>query len=100
MYFYFINNLINHYLWIDVKYVIFGVPEDIGVFGNHGNSGSSKAWDATLNALLNIQSNAYTNPKSVLLLGHLDFSEELDRVSQLNPSKKKHIKIIHCYTIC
>ncbi|WP_242119164.1 formimidoylglutamase [Aestuariivivens sediminicola] len=78
---------------LDVKYVIFGIPEDIGVFGNHGKGGSSKAWDATLNALLNIQSNAYTNPKSVLLLGHLDFSEELDRVSQLNPSKKKHIKI-------
>ena len=34
----------------DVDYVIFGIPEDIGVRGNFGKPGTSKAWSAFLNS--------------------------------------------------
>ncbi|WP_242087197.1 formimidoylglutamase [Aestuariivivens sediminis] len=87
-----ISNIYVQLKSLDVKYVIFGIPEDIGVFANHGKIGTSKAWEATLKSLLNIQSNNYSNPKSVLLLGHLDFSEELKLIYQMDSSKKKHIK--------
>ncbi|WP_027136508.1 formimidoylglutamase [Gaetbulibacter saemankumensis] len=86
-----ISNIYENLKDLDVKYVIFGLPEDVGVFANYGKIGTSKAWDATIKVLLNIQSNEYTMPESVLILGHLDFSEEMEKVSKLDQSKKKHL---------
>lgn len=76
---------------LDVDYVIFGIPEDIGVFANYGHRGTAKAWNATLKTLLNIQSNTYTNANKVLILGHLDFSKEMDKINDYNSGDKKHI---------
>lgn len=76
---------------LDVRYVIFGIKEDIGVFANYGKTGASKAWDATLNVLLNIQSNPFTQPNKVLLLGHLDYSKALEKLKELDQNNKKHI---------
>lgn len=77
---------------LDVDYVIIGIPEDIGVFANYGNRGTSRAWNATLKILLNIQSNAFTNPSKVLILGYLDFSKEMDKIDSYDQSDKKHIE--------
>lgn len=77
---------------LDVKYVIFGIPEDVGVFANHGNIGTRNAWNATLTTLLNIQSNAYVDAHKVLILGHLNFDDLIEQVELLDQSKKKHIK--------
>ena len=77
---------------LDVNYVIFGIPEDVGVFANYGNRGAAKAWDATLKVLLNIQSNGFTNANKVLILGHLDFSKEMKKVDSYDASHKKHIE--------
>ena len=76
---------------LDVTYVILGLPEDVGVFANHGNTGTSKAWETTIKVLLNIQSNEFTNADKILILGYLDFSEELSEMSKLKPSKKKDV---------
>lgn len=76
---------------LDVRYVIIGLPEDVGVFANHGKSGTSKAWDATIKILLNTQSNVFTHANKVLLLGHLNFEEELNQLSTLNQNKSKDI---------
>lgn len=86
-----ISNIYEQLINLDVNYVILGLPEDVGVFANLGNMGASKAWEATLKILLNIQSNTFTKATKVLILGHLDFSEELFQVSQLNTNKKKDI---------
>lgn len=77
---------------LDVKYVIIGLPEDVGVFANYGKKGAKNAWETTLKTLLNIQSNAFTRANNVLILGNLDFSDELLQVSKLDPSKKNDIK--------
>lgn len=95
-----ISNIYEQLKGLDVRYVIFGIPEDIGVFANYGKRGASMAWEATLKSLLNIQSNAFTKAESVLILGHLDFSEELQEIEQLKPSKKKHIKIARILVEC
>ncbi|MEO1031990.1 MAG: formimidoylglutamase [Bacteroidota bacterium] len=79
-----INNL-------DVDYVIFGISEDIGVYANHGNTGAYKAWQTVIKVLLNIQSNGFTKAKRVLILGHLDYSQERDIVTQ-TPTKKSILK--------
>ena len=76
---------------LDVTHVILGLPEDVGVFANHGKTGASKAWEATLKILLNIQSNEFTKASKVLILGHLDFTQEQLAVSKLNSSRKKDV---------
>lgn len=87
-----ISNIYEQLKNLDVEHVIIGLPEAVGVFANHGKPGTSRAWEATLKVLLNIQSNTFTKANSVLILGHLDFSEELLEVSKLNQNKKNDIK--------
>ena len=57
------------------RYVMFGIPEDIGVRANHGIGGADSAWPSFLSAFLNIQSNDFLNGEEVLLLGHFNFSD-------------------------
>ena len=77
---------------LDVKYVIFGISEDIGVFANYGKTGTAKAWEATIKILLNTQSNRSTQANNVLILGHLDFSNEMEKLKSLDQEKKSDIK--------
>ena len=86
-----ITNIYEQLKSLDVTYVILGLPEDVGVFANLGNTGASKAWEATIKVLLNIQSNQFIKANKVLILGHLDFTDELLDVSKLNNTKKKDI---------
>lgn len=76
---------------LDVDYVIIGIPEDIGVFANYGKRGTARAWEATLKVLLNIQSNAFTHPNKVLILGHLDFSKEMKKVDNYDATDNNDI---------
>lgn len=81
------DNIYEQLKNLDVSYVLFGIPEDVGVFANGGNSGTSSAWELSLKTLLNLQSNAYTNPQNLAVLGHLDFSEYEKKLSILNRKK-------------
>ena len=86
-----ISNIYEQLENLDVTHVILGLPEDVGVFANHGKTGASKAWEATLKVLLNIQSNDFTRASKVSILGHLDFTEEQLAISKLNSSRKKDV---------
>ena len=86
-----LTNIYDSIVNLDVDYVIFGISEDLGVYANYGNTGTYKAWEATLKVLLNIQSNSFTNPKRVLVLGHLDYSEQRNDLLSLDISKKKNL---------
>jgi formiminoglutamase len=77
------EDLENH----ESNYVIFGIPEDIGVRGNFGKPGTAKAWNAFLNAFLNIQINKYNSPENCLILG------ELNCASFMKSSMGTHTKI-------
>ncbi len=65
------------------KYVLVGIPEDIGVRANFGRAGTAKAWNTCLGALLNIQANHFTKPENVLLLGEVDCSEFMSKASNI-----------------
>lgn len=56
-------------------YVLFGIPEDIGIRANMGLGGADTVWEPFLSAFLNIQSNDFFSGEEVLLLGHFDFKE-------------------------
>src|SRR5687767_1943126 len=43
----------------DAKYVLLGIPEDIGVRANQGVGGTDSLWIPFLASFLNIQSNDY-----------------------------------------
>ncbi len=57
-----------------VKYILFGIPEDIGVKANYGIGGADTLWQSFLNTFLNIQSNDFLDGSEILILGHFDFS--------------------------
>ncbi|MDQ2753842.1 MAG: arginase family protein [Bacteroidota bacterium] len=56
------------------KFVIVGVPEDIGIKANGAIGGTVSAWNSFLQSFLNIQSNDFFDGSDVLLLGHLNFA--------------------------
>ena len=56
-------------------YVLFGIPEDIGIRANMGLGGADTAWEPFLSAFLNIQSNDFFTGDEVLMAGFFDFSD-------------------------
>ncbi len=66
----------------NARYVIIGVPEDIGVKANLGVGGTDTAWIPFLDSFLNIQSNDFLQGEEILLLGHFDFSEVAKVIEQ------------------
>lgn len=69
-----LNNIYDSIKDLDVKYVIFGIEEDYGVLANNGKSGTYKCWSAVKKTLINLQSNVYTHPNEVLILGSLCYT--------------------------
>lgn len=59
------------------KYVLLGIPEDIGVRANHGRDGSKTAWKEALATLCNVQKNQFTKPENVLILGEINCEDEM-----------------------
>jgi len=55
------------------SYVLFGIPEDIGIKANDSIGGGDTAWIPFLQAFLNIQSNDFLSGEEILMLGHFDF---------------------------
>ncbi len=72
---------LEHGEWPDVvknstaKYVLLGIPEDIGVRANEGVGGCDTAWISFLSSFLNIKSNDFLTGENILLLGHFDFGD-------------------------
>jgi formiminoglutamase len=57
------------------KYVLYGIPEDLGAKGNYGIGGTDTLWIPFLQSFLNIQSNDFFEGGEILLLGHFDFGD-------------------------
>lgn len=60
---------------LQAKYVVFGIPEDIGVQANYGTGGTSTAWMSFLQSFLNIQSNDFLLGEEMAIIGHFDFGD-------------------------
>ncbi|MES2544349.1 MAG: formimidoylglutamase [Bacteroidota bacterium] len=73
----FINNC-------EAKYVLFGIPEDIGVRANFGRPGAASAWESAVRSIANIQHNRFCKGNQLLILGHLDVKEEMEAVQNLD----------------
>lgn len=71
----------------DAKFVILGIPEDIGIRANSGIAGASTTWRPALMAFLNIQSNRFLSGEEILVLGHFEIEEPED--STIDGLRKK-----------
>ena len=56
------------------RFVIIGIPEDIGVKANLGIGGTHTIWPSFLQSFFNTQHNQFLDGESILLLGEFDFS--------------------------
>lgn len=74
----------------EAKYVLFGIPEDIGIRANRGKAGAITAWNAALKSLLNTQDNSFNKGKRMLVLGHLDFSILLQRAASFDENSPEY----------
>jgi formiminoglutamase len=57
------------------RYILFGIPEDLGAKGNWGIGGTDTLWIPFLQSFLNIQSNDFLDGNEILLVGHFDFGD-------------------------
>ncbi|UJH92251.1 arginase family protein [Antarcticibacterium sp. 1MA-6-2] len=73
------------------RYVLLGIPEDIGVRANKGKPGTTGTWQVMLKTLLNIQANKYTNPENLLLLGEVDCSEAMTKAANIDENDPNYL---------
>lgn len=69
-------------------FVLLGLPEDIGVRANYGRGGAHTAWEPALSNILNVQSHSFLKGDELLVLGHIDFSDLMQRSYKLNLKKE------------
>jgi formiminoglutamase len=55
------------------RFVLLGIPEDIGIRANHGVGGAHTLWEPALKAFLNIQETEACSGSDVILLGAYNF---------------------------
>jgi formiminoglutamase len=73
------------------RYVLLGLPEDIGVRANGGRGGAYSAWQPALSTILNLQSNPLLSGEEIFVLGHVDFSEEMETVRDFDFHNTHHL---------
>lgn len=61
------------------KYVILGIPEDIGVRANYGMAGTKRAFEAFLKAFLNLQHNQFLASESLYIAGEVFLDDLLEQ---------------------
>ena len=68
----------------EARYVLFGIPEDIGVRANFGRPGAASAWESAIKSIANIQYNRFCKGDELLVLGQLDVAAEMAEVENLD----------------
>ena len=66
------------------KFVVLGIPEDIGVRANFGRGGAYAAWKPSLDFLVNMQSNTFLDGHELLVLGHIQMTDLMERAAVLD----------------
>ncbi len=66
------------------RFVLLGIPEDIGIRANSGKTGAGSIWETALEEIANIQHNKFCKADDILLFGPMDFSAEMERAAALD----------------
>ncbi|MEO6903589.1 MAG: arginase family protein [Bacteroidia bacterium] len=76
------------------KFVLIGLPEDIGVRANYGRAGAYTAWQPALINILNLQSNTFFSGKELLILGTINFDDLMSLANTVDTKTEEGIKIL------
>ncbi|WP_294962120.1 formimidoylglutamase [uncultured Flavobacterium sp.] len=68
----------------EAKYVLLGIPEDIGVRANYGRPGAASAWQSAIKSIANIQHNRFCKGSNIIVLGQINVSAEMREVENLD----------------
>ncbi len=68
----------------EAKYVLLGIPEDIGVRANYGRPGAASAWQSAIKSIANIQHNRFCKGSNIIILGHINVADEMRQVENLD----------------
>ena len=68
----------------EAKYVLLGIPEDIGIRANFGRPGAASAWDIAIKNIANIQHNRFCKGNQIIVLGQINVCEEMKEVENLD----------------
>jgi len=66
------------------RYVLLGIPEDIGVRANFGRPGAASAWKSAIKAIANIQQNRFCKGYNLLVLGTINVTDEMQLAETLD----------------
>lgn len=77
-----------------VKYILLGIPEDIGPRANLGKPGSDKGWEAFLHKFCSLQQNEFIQGKEIAVMGHIDCEDLQTKSVCLDTSKPDDLKKI------
>ena len=73
------------------RFVLLGVPEDIGPRANLGLGGADKGWTAFLSKFVNLQSNHFIAAGQILLLGEIQCADLQQQASTLDISQPQQL---------
>ncbi|AWK06762.1 arginase [Flavobacterium crocinum] len=68
----------------EAKYVLLGIPEDIGVRANYGRPGAASAWQCAIKSIANIQHNRFCKGSNIIILGQINVADEMREVENLD----------------
>ena len=92
------ENVVNFLKNSEAKFVLFGIPEDIGVRANNGRPGTATAWKSAIKSIANIQHNRFCKGSNIIVLGTLDtaaFNSEAEGLEfNSTPDRKKFSEIV------
>lgn len=74
------------------RYVLIGIPEDLGAKGNFGLGGADTLWVPFLQSFLNVQSSDFFDGGEVLLVGHFDFGDIQYLIDKTAKSEEEKIE--------
>ena len=68
----------------EAQYVLFGIPEDVGIRANFGRPGADSAWESAIKSIANIQHNRFCKGSQIVVLGKLDVVKEMEEAKDLD----------------
>jgi formiminoglutamase len=74
------------------KFVIVGIPEDIGVRANYGRGGTHTAFRPALESFLSQQSNDFLKGEDVMILGEVEVDDLMHASSHLSRKSREDVQ--------
>lgn len=88
------EDVFEHIEKSSAKFVLFGIPEDVGIKANFGRVGACTAWNEAIKSIANLQHNKFCKGSLILLLGTLnlkELNEQASKIDTVNHESRKSL---------